>query len=164
MANTSTLYLLCGKMAAGKSTLANRLSQLYGVVVICEDDLLAALYPGEITELSAYVEKSDRIKSAIEKTVVDLLSQGTSLILDFPANTVMQRKWLLGLADSANSNHELHYLDIPDDICKSRLQTRATQHPERAATDTVEMFDVITGYFEPPLSEEGLNIVVTKNN
>ena len=91
MENSATLHLLCGKMAAGKSTFANKLSIKDQIVVICEDDLLAALYPGDVTDVASYVKMSNRVKLAIESIVVDLLAHGTSLILDFSANTAAQR-------------------------------------------------------------------------
>jgi len=147
-------------MAAGKSTLAKKLSQKHGVVVFSEDDLLAALYPGDVTDIASYVKLSDRIKLALESIIVNLLTGGTSLILDFPANTVTQRSWLVGLAKKANSHHVLYFLDVPENTCKIQLEKRATEVPERAATDTPEMFDAISKFFEPPTDDEGLNIAV----
>ncbi len=160
MGNSSTLHLLCGKMAAGKSTFAKELSQKHQIVVFSEDDLLAALYPGDVTDIASYVKLSNRVKLAIESIVVDLLAQGTSLVLDFPANTVAQRAWLVGLAKQSNSQHILHFLDTPESTCKAQLEKRATEQPERAATDTVEMFDAISQYFEAPTVEEDLNLTV----
>jgi len=158
----TTLYLLCGKMAAGKSTLSTDLSRNLRVVVLSEDELLARLFPGEITDIPSYSKMSERLKSAIGDVVVDLLSNGVSLILDFPANTASQRAWLRGLADQAKVNHELHYIDVSDSICKTQLLKRAIEHPERASTDTIEMFDAISKYFEPPSEEEGLNIMLVE--
>jgi len=110
-------------MAAGKSTLAKKLSQKHGVVVFSEDDLLAALYPGDVTDIASYVKLSDRIKLALESIIVNLLTGGTSLILDFPANTVTQRSWLVGLAKKANSHHVLYFLDVPENTCNPRIMT-----------------------------------------
>ncbi|WP_145974153.1 AAA family ATPase, partial [Thalassobacter stenotrophicus] len=39
-----TLIFFCGKMGAGKSTLAKRLAEEKGAVLISEDDLLSKLY------------------------------------------------------------------------------------------------------------------------
>jgi predicted kinase len=44
----ATLHLLCGKIAAGRSTLAAELAQQPDTVVVSEDFWLARLYPGEI--------------------------------------------------------------------------------------------------------------------
>ena len=44
----TTLHFLCGKMAAGKSTLARELAHEHQAVLLEEDHFLAALFPGEI--------------------------------------------------------------------------------------------------------------------
>ena len=44
----TTLHLLCGKIASGKSTLAKELATQPSTVIIGEDDWLAHLFPGEI--------------------------------------------------------------------------------------------------------------------
>lgn len=158
MKKNATLYMLCGKMAAGKTTLAREISADCDALLISEDDLLAKLYPGEVIDISSYVKFSEKIKSAIAKPTVDLLILGTSVVLDFPANTVQQRAWLVALAAQANAPHELHYIDRPDSSCLTQLQKRATEFPERAATDTPKMFAMIGQYFQTPSEEEGLNI------
>jgi hypothetical protein len=45
------LYFLCGKMAAGKSTFAKRLARAKNAVLLVQDELLGALYPGEIQSI-----------------------------------------------------------------------------------------------------------------
>jgi predicted kinase len=47
--NKATLHLLCGKIAAGKSTHAAQLGSLPDTVVVSEDHWLSRLYPGEMT-------------------------------------------------------------------------------------------------------------------
>jgi predicted kinase len=42
---TATLHIMCGKMAAGKSTLARQLAEAHGAILICEDLWLQQLYP-----------------------------------------------------------------------------------------------------------------------
>nr|WP_256583759.1 AAA family ATPase [Pseudomonas sp. GW460-12] len=43
-----TLHLLCGKIAAGKSTLAKELVAEHAAILLSEDTWLAQLYPGEV--------------------------------------------------------------------------------------------------------------------
>ncbi|MEM7257758.1 MAG: ATP-binding protein [Pseudomonadota bacterium] len=157
--NATTLHLLCGKMAAGKSTLDASVAQRENLLLVSEDKLLATLYPAEITDVTGYVKYSKRLHHALENILVQLLQQGNSMVMDFPANTAAQRAWLVGLANAAGVSHQLHYIDLPDDVCKAQLQKRAEAQPERAATDTVAMFDAITRYFEAPDKSEGINIV-----
>lgn len=153
-----TLHLLCGKMASGKSTLALQLSQQSEALLLSEDQLLAELYPGQITELDDYVRCSRRLKAALRDSLVQLLQMPVSLVLDFPANTREQRRWLAGLAEQASASVELHYLECSDELCKSRLAERARSQPERRQTDTVEMFEAVTRHFAPPSADEGIPV------
>lgn len=156
--SNATLHLVCGKMAAGKSTYSKQLAQSKSLIYLSEDDLLADLFQGEIKDVASYIEKSRKLKLALKPVILQMLEHGNSLILDFPANTVAQRSWLLGVALEAKAHHVLHFIDLPDSICKEQLLKRASEHPERAATDTPEMFEAITKFFEPPTKEESLNV------
>lgn len=158
------LHLLCGKMAAGKSTLARELSCSTGALLLSEDDLLSKLYPGEISDIPAYVSSSNRLKAALEPIIIDLLRSGLTVVLDFPANTINQRSWLVGLAQQAGVPHQLHYIDCPDEVCREQLLERVSDNPGRVMTDTLEMFDAITRYFEPPTAEEGLNLRIIRRD
>lgn len=154
-----TLYIFCGKMASGKSTLAKQISEKNSLMLISEDVLLGTLYPDEITDVSSYVRFSGRLKLAMRPLLIDLLRCGTSVVLDFPANTVEQRKWMKQVVLQAIAQYEFHYLDCPHSVCKAQLKERAVKEPERHATDTAEMFDAITRYFEPPSTDEGFEII-----
>lgn len=154
------LHLLCGKMASGKSTLASQLAMHPGVLLIGEDDLLNKLYPNEVVDVQTYAKYSTRIKSALSPRLAELLQFDIQLVLDFPANTKDQRSWLFDLTGRDESRTELHYLECSDKLCMKRLELRAITDPERARTDTVEMFEAITRYFEPPSINEGIVITV----
>jgi len=91
--------------------------------------------------------------------VVDLLKAGVSVVLDYPANTLANRAWMKGIAEEARVAHRLHWLDVPDEVCKARMRARnAAGAHDFAPTD--EQFDQITAYFVPPTLAEGLEIVV----
>ncbi|PYV70475.1 MAG: cell division protein ZipA, partial [Acidobacteria bacterium] len=47
MAGSAKLIFLCGKMAAGKSTLARELADRENAVLLVQDDFVTALFPGE---------------------------------------------------------------------------------------------------------------------
>lgn len=157
--SNGTLYIFCGKMASGKSTLAKQISDRNALTLISEDVLLSALYPKQIVDVPSYVEFSGKLKLAITPILVDLLRNGSSIVLDFPANTVNQRRWIKDVIAQANAHYEFHYLNCSDAICKDQLKSRAAKEPERHATDTSEMFDAITTYFEPPTGDEGFEIL-----
>ena len=154
-----TLHLLCGKIASGKSTLAKTLAAEHGAIVLSEDQWLASLYPGEILSIADYLRCAQRVRGVLEPLVIDLLACGVNVVLDFPANTLVNRQWLLGLAQAAKVPHCLHYLALDDATCRARLHARnARGEHDFAATDTE--FDLITRHFSVPSEEEGLVIEV----
>ncbi|AZE61435.1 MULTISPECIES: AAA family ATPase [Pseudomonas fluorescens group] len=154
-----TLHLLCGKIASGKSTLANTLAAEHRAIVLSEDHWLASLYPGEIQAIADYLRCAQRVRGVLGPLVVNLLETGVNVVLDFPANTLANREWLLGLAQTANVSHRLHYLELDDATCRARLHARNAQgEHDFAATDAE--FDLITRHFSVPSEEEGLVIEV----
>ncbi|WP_338475029.1 ATP-binding protein [Pseudomonas khavaziana] len=154
-----TLHLLCGKIASGKSTLAKTLAAEHRAIVLSEDHWLASLYPGEIQAIADYLRCAQRVRGVLGPLVVNLLETGVNVVLDFPANTLANREWLLGLAQTANVPHRLHYLELDDATCRARLHARNAQgEHDFAATDAE--FDLITRHFSVPSEEEGLVIEV----
>lgn len=154
-----TLHLLCGKIAAGKSSLAARLGAAPLTVIVSEDKWTAPLFGAEMATVEDYVRCSAKLRAAMAPHLVDLLKAGVSVVLDFPANTLANRAWMKGIAEAAGAPHRLHFLDVPDEICRARMHARnAAGEHEFAPTDA--HFDLITSYFAPPTAEEGLEIVV----
>ncbi|MGL5384903.1 MAG: AAA family ATPase [Enterobacterales bacterium] len=153
-----TLHLLCGKIASGKSTLSAKLANQPGSVAIAEDQWLARLYANEMQSVADYVRCSAKLKNAIQPHVVALLKAGVTLILDFPANTVANRAWMMDIIRESGTQHQLHYLDVPDEVCKARLHARNQSGThDFAATDA--QFDLITQHFVKPTAQEGFNII-----
>ena len=157
-----TLHLMCGKIASGKSTLAKSLAEEHGALLLNEDQWLSRLYPEQIKSVADYVRCARQIRGVLGPLVVDVLTAGVGVVLDFPANTVADRQWLRGLADTAKVPHCLHYLEVDDDTCRVRLHARnALAEHEFAASDAE--FDLITRYFQVPDVGEGLEIVMHRN-
>jgi predicted kinase len=159
MHQQATLICFCGKMAAGKSTLARELAVREKAVLLVEDEFLERLFPEEIRDIADYIRCSRRIKSALAPTICDLLSRGISVVLDFAGNTRSQRAWFRQLIDTSGAGHELHFIDAPDEVCKRQLRVRSEALPAGTAWTTDAEFDAITAYFEPPAAEEGFSIV-----
>jgi len=155
---TPMLHMVCGKIGAGKSTLTRRLAEAPATVLISEDAWLAALYPEEIVELPDYVRASARLKQVMAEHVVALLSAGVSVVLDFPANTVSSRAWARGIFEKAGVAHRLHFLDVPDEVCKARLRARNASGEHPFETTDAE-FDLITRHFVAPSEAEGFHVI-----
>ncbi len=157
--HTPVLHMVCGKIGAGKSTLTRRLAAAPATVLISEDAWLDALYPGEIHELPEYVRCSGRLKQAMADHVVALLRAGVSVVLDFPANTVSSRRWMRSLFEAAGVAHTLHFLDVPDAVCKARLHARNASGAHPFETTEAE-FELITAHFVAPSEAEGFDVVL----
>ena len=150
-----TLHLLCGKVAAGKSTLARTLAG-DGALLVAQDPWMAQLYPAELRTIEDYL--SARLRAAMTPHLVDLLRAGLSLVLDWPANTVASRRWMRGLAETGGATARLHWLDVPDRQCLARLDAR-NAGGEHEFNVTHGEFAELARYFEPPREDEGLPIV-----
>ena len=159
MSSSGRLIFLCGKMAAGKSTLAKELANRENAVLLVQDEFLDHLFPGEIIDLPGFVRYSSRLKNAIGPHVCALLSKGISVVLDFPGNTKAQRLWFRELFESVNAQHELHFVDASDALCKVQLKERSKELPTGAPWTTDAEFEAITAYFQPPSEDERFNVV-----
>ncbi|MFC0254597.1 AAA family ATPase [Massilia consociata] len=153
-----TLHFLCGKMAAGKSTLSRKLATEFGAVLICEDLWLSRLYPDEIHTFDDYLKYAARLKETLAPHVVDLLRHGYSVVLDFPGNVPRQRQWFRQLFDAAGADHLLHFVDMPDALCKAQLRQRNEERPPGSKPMSEAEFEYITGFFVAPAGAEGFNI------
>jgi predicted kinase len=155
------LVFMCGKMAAGKSTLARALAARESGVLLVQDDLLASLYPGEFVDFAAFLKYSSRLQSTLAPHIVALLGLGMVVVLDFPANTRRSRGWFRALFEQAEADHELHFIVASDDLCKRQLRQRslASNLAPGAKWTTDADFDEVTAYFEPPAADERFNVV-----
>ena len=154
-----TLHLLCGKIAAGKSTLAKQLAAAPATLLISEDHWSSHLFRQELKTLDDYRVYSARLRAAMGPHVVAVLRAGLSVVLDFPANTLVSRRWMRAIADEAGCADVLHVLDPPDAVCKARLKARneGGQHPFQ--TSDAE-FDEFSRHFVRPTPDEGFHIVL----
>jgi predicted kinase len=152
----ATLHMLCGKIAAGKSTLSAKLAQAERTLVISEDRWIEQLYRPELKTLADYFERCERLRATLAPHVVGLLRAGVSVVLDFHANTLRSRRWMRALFEEAGASHQLHFLDVPDEVCRARMHAR-----KAAGGDGVSdaEFDHVTSFFVPPEPGEAFNVI-----
>jgi len=153
------LHLVCGKIASGKSTLAQRLALQPKTVLVNEDQWLSNLYPDEMKTVQDYLKYSTRLRMVMGQHITSLLQEELCVVMDFPANTVDLRKWMRSIFENANAAHELHFLDTPDNLCKERLGKRNEDGQHEFAPSEAE-FDLISSYFVPPTPEESFNVII----
>jgi shikimate kinase len=162
--NKGILTFFCGKMGAGKSTKSCEIAKDRNAVLLSEDEWLESLYPNKIASLEDYIEFSNLLKPQIKRLVQAILVTGTDVVMDFPANTISQREWFRNIFSEIDAPHKLVYIDLSNENCLKRIEKRRIQQPERAATDTEEMFEAVTRYFIEPQTEEKFNIIRIQQN
>ena len=99
-----------------------------------------------------------RLKNALTPHVC-ALSKGISVVLDFPGNTKTQRAWFRDLIARANVEHELHFVDASDALCKSQLRDRSEGLPAGTPWTRDADFEAINAYFQPPTEDERFNVI-----
>ncbi|WP_394237081.1 AAA family ATPase [Niallia oryzisoli] len=159
MKQLGTLYFFCGKMGAGKSTKSKQLAIDKNAVLLSEDEWLSSLYPDQFTSFEDYLKLSAQLKPLVKKHVQNILSVGTDVVMDFPANTQKLRKWFLEIVSEINASHQLIFLNLTNEQCLRQIAQRRNEQPERAAFDTEAMFIHVTNFFEAPKESEGLNMI-----
>lgn len=153
-----TLHLLCGKIAAGKSTLAARLAAAENTVLIAEDAWLGALFADEMSTTRDFVRCSAKLRTIMGPHVAALLNAGLSVVLDFQANTLESRAWMRGILEETGADHQFHVLMPPDEVCLARLRARNAEAAHPFAV-TEAQFHQVSKYFVPPAPEEGFTLV-----
>jgi predicted kinase len=156
---TGTLYFFSGKMAAGKSTLARDLAHRHDAMLFVQDEWVETLFPNAVINVATYLEYSGRINRMLAPYIVDLLKRGISVVVDFPGNTRNQRAWFKDIIDRAEADHELHFVDTPDDVCKAQLRARSAHLPAGTKWTTAEDFELISSHFRAPADDEGFNVI-----
>ncbi len=155
------LHMLCGKIASGKSTLATTLAEEEKTIRISEDDWLGTLHGMEMSTIADYLHRSANLRKIMEPHIVSLLKAGLSVVLDFPANTVENRRWMRSILDETNVRNTLHVLEASNELCLGRLKARNAAG-EHAFAPTEEQFQHITKHYAPPTPDEGFEILVHK--
>jgi predicted kinase len=96
----------------------------------------------ELRTLADYFERCDRLRATLAPHVVGLLRAGISVVLDFHANTIRSRRWMRTLFEDAEASHQLHFLDVPDEVCRARNTRRGPPEVMASATPNSTMSPV----------------------
>lgn len=151
-------------MGSGKSTKSSAIAKERNAVLLSEDEWLESIFPNKVRSLDSYMEYSNQLKPQIKKLVQSILNTGTDVVMDFPANTVSQRSWFKDIFSEIDAPHNLVYIELENEDCLKHIAKRRIEQPERAETDTPELFEQVTKYFVEPNSNEGFNLTVVRKN
>lgn len=116
------VYLICGKICCGKTTYANKFCNENNAVLLSVDEITLALFGQHCGDKhDEYVEKTE--KYLLNKSL-ELIRKNISVVLDWGFWTKAERTAVKEFYKSRNIECELHYIDISDEVWKSRLHKR----------------------------------------
>lgn len=160
MSAPPTLHFFCGKAGAGKTTIANRVAQEVGAILISEDIWLTRLFGDQMKTFDDYIRFSRKLKTVVGPLVVDLLSTGLSVVLDFQANTKTGRAWFRSVFEQAGAAHLLHFVNTTNSECLLRIAKRNIERPEGSHHLTEEDFQQVSALFQAPEQAERFNLKI----
>jgi predicted kinase len=140
------LVLMCGLPAAGKTTLARELADLYGAVRLDADEWKLALGIDPFDD-----EMRVRLETQLLGLTKRLLSLGTSVILEWGFWARSERDALRALARSVGAEVELHFLDAPYDELVKRVVERTASGGIPINATHMETYRRV---FQPPTDDE----------
>ncbi len=155
----STVFLICGNTAAGKSTYAAKLAEETGGVRFSVDPWMQTLYGADYDptkhDFGWLIERTERCKTQMRQIAGRLLCLGIDVILDFGFGDAASRADYRAWAASLGANASLHFLDVSAEERRTRVHRRNEEKSETFAFPvTDEMFDYVETLFIPPTDEE----------
>jgi predicted kinase len=156
--HTSTLYLLCGLPCSGKTTFASQLAKEKGAIKFSLDRLILALFPEE-DNFETHRKYVQRVENVFFSIVYDLLGQGCSVVMDFPAHTKSERNHLRELANQARVEVQLYHLQADIETITERIQQRNADLKDGEYFIPDWLLSMIVEKFElPDISENPIEI------
>ena len=155
----STVFLICGNTAAGKSTYSMELAKKYKAIPLSIDPWMQTLYGDDYIpqehNFEWLIERTERCKAQMRQIAELLISQGINVIFDFGFGDMESRKYYREWALSQGAEVSLHFLDVPVEERRKRVHKRNKETDATFAFEvTDEMFDYVESMFVPPSDEE----------
>ena len=157
MKSASKAYLITGGTGAGKTTYALKIARETGAIRFSIDDWMTTLFWMDSPEPISFdwaMERIGRAEAQIWDTALQTLRQGLPVILDLGFTKAAHRQKFYDLANEANIEAVLHWVDISSDERWRRVQLRNAEKGETYAMDVPrEMFDFMENEWEAPEGE-----------
>lgn len=158
----TTLFITCGTMGCGKSTLADRLAFELGLSSFNSDTIrkqLAGLQPSTAMQVSFgkglySSEMNQTTYRKLEQLAENELASGHSVLIDACFVTVAERTSFAKLAASQGSEFVILFVHCHPDLQRRRLIERAL-NCDSVSDGRVELLDQQLTLFEPPDISEG---------
>lgn len=161
----NTVHLICGLPGAGKTTLAKEIEREQKALRFSLDEWLITLFGRyEITPDNhlAHVERVLACRSMTWTMAERALNLGVDVILDDGFFLKEHRAEYKNLILNAGAQPKLYFVDVDAKMLLERLRNRNADLPTNNFAIENELMEYFFSLFEPPLQEEGLEIVHIK--
>lgn len=150
------VFILCGKIASGKTTYANLLCEEANAMNLSIDDVMLKLYDNCLGP-----EKHRKVMEQITAYFLTLIPQifhkGCSVVLDYGYWTKSERDWIKEQCKNAAFPYEVHYLEIEEEIRLNRLHDRNLKNMKQIERQYIiqdELQKRLDARFEIPNKDE----------
>ncbi len=153
-----TAHLICGPTAAGKTTYAIALAASVRAVRFSVEDWLVTLFAADgpqRLDLEWRLARADRCEKQIWAVASQVLTAGTSVVLDIGLSRADDRDRWRGEVAGTIAESKLHYLDVSRLVRLFRVSKRRLSAPSVHPFDMDDRtFDQMEARFEPPTDDE----------
>ena len=131
MAETPTIHLMCGLVAAGKTAVARGLAQQLPAVRLSRDEWMLRLYGGRFDD-TLYVERLGPCTELLWDVALAVVAAGSSVVLDWNFWSRERRSDARHRTDAVGVNLILHWVELPVEAVLERARDRLANQPADA--------------------------------
>lgn len=123
------VILMCGKICSGKSTYAEKLRRERSAAVLSADEIMLAIFGQDAGENHDFYVRA--VKEYLFVKSVELIESGVNVVMDLGLWTRTERAGAREFYNSRNISNEIHYIDIPEEEWKRRIDKRNSEISEK---------------------------------
>lgn len=157
---TGQVIILCGMIASGKTTYANKLKAQGNTVVLSVDDLMLTLFDGCLGP--KHDQTAARCIKFLCRQAVDLAKLGINVVLDYGFWLAQERQMALSYFEKEGIPARLYYLKTPEQVRIQRLIARNEKlkgSKERVYIIDESLRTKLDAKFQPPDEGEIYKII-----
>ena len=156
--NHPTMYLICGFLGFGKTTIAKKLEKELPALRLTHDEIMLKRYGRNPDN---FEEKYKEVDKFIRKEAEKAIKQGKNIILDYGFWTREQRQLYYEWSKALTPNVIFYALLCDMEVAKQRVLARTKNNSEELWIDE-KCFNELLKRYEPISESEGYPIIYEK--